>query len=234
MSATPIRALIASSRCGSATPGGPVDRQRDALGTPGGQPGCDRLRVEAELRGHVAGELRLRVERLEQRRIGDEGVALRIGRDPDLAQRMADLGHRPEERQAVRVVARLLRVATDDEGAVHAGALEPGDQLARDGCGRGSSAPTGAEPRGSRAPGAARTSATVASIPLAGEAVTDTVAPAGRKSAWSSAFLNGTSSKVGARRTRAALPTGPASARIGGEEHEPQTSSPASRPCAGR
>src|SRR6476620_10881845 len=42
--------------------------------------------------------------------------------------------------------------------------------------------------------------ATVASMPLAGEAVTETVAPAGRYSAWSSAFFNGTSSKVGARR----------------------------------
>ena len=37
-------------------------------------------------------------------------------------------------------------------------------------------------------------------MPLAGEAVTDTVAPAGRNSAWSSAFLSGTSSNVGARR----------------------------------
>ena len=46
-------------------------------------------------------------------------------------------------------------------------------------------------------------SATVASIPFAGDAVTETVAPGGRKAAWSSAFLSGTSSKVGASRTRA-------------------------------
>ncbi len=130
MSATPIRALIASSRCGSATPGQTeMDRERDALGAAGGQPRGDRVRVEAELRRHVAGEGGLGPQRLEQRRVGDEGVALWIGRDPDLGQRMTDLGHRPQEREPVRVVARLLGVATDDEGAIDAGALEPGDQL---------------------------------------------------------------------------------------------------------
>ena len=36
---------------------------------------------------------------------------------PDLGERMADLGHRPEQRQPVRVVTGLLGVATDDEGA---------------------------------------------------------------------------------------------------------------------
>src|SRR5512146_2271586 len=46
-------------------------------------------------------------------------------------------------------------------------------------------------------------SATVASTPFAGETVTDTVEPGGRKAAWSSAFLSGTSSKVGVRRTAA-------------------------------
>src|SRR4051794_22624160 len=45
--------------------------------------------------------------------------------------------------------------------------------------------------------------ATVASRPFAGDAVTDTVAPAGRKAAWSRAFFNGTSSKVGDARIRA-------------------------------
>ena len=40
-------------------------------------------------------------------------------------------------------------------------------------------------------------------MPLAGEAVTETVAPAGRNSAWSSAFLRGPSSNVGARHTPA-------------------------------
>ena len=38
----------------------------------------------------------------------------------------------------------------------------------------------------------------VASIPLAGEAVTDTVEPAGSTAAWSIAFLSGISSNVGA------------------------------------
>ena len=41
-------------------------------------------------------------------------------------------------------------------------------------------------------------SARVASIPFAGEAVDETVAPAGRKAAWSIEFLSGMSSKVGA------------------------------------
>ena len=42
-------------------------------------------------------------------------------------------------------------------------------------------------------------SATVASMPLAGDAVTETRAPGGRNAAWSSAFFSGTSSKVGSR-----------------------------------
>src|SRR5690242_10942475 len=45
-------------------------------------------------------------------------------------------------------------------------------------------------------------SATVASIPFAGDAVTDTVARGGRNVAWSSAFFSGTSSNVGEARIR--------------------------------
>ena len=130
MSATPIRALIASSRCGSATPGTP--RWTGSV-MPSARRAASQVAmasgIEAELGRHVAGERRLGAERLEQRPVGDEGVALRVGRDPDLGERVADLGHRPKERQAVRVVARLLGVAADDEGAIDAGALEPGDQL---------------------------------------------------------------------------------------------------------
>ena len=130
VSATPIRALMASSRCGSATPGRPRwTGSVDALGAPGGEPRRDRARIEAELRGHVAGEGSLGPERFEQGPVGDEGVPLRIGRDADLGERMADLGHRSQQREAVRIGARLLGVATDDEGAIDAGALEPGDQL---------------------------------------------------------------------------------------------------------
>ena len=130
MSATPIRALMARSRWGSATPGTPRwTGSVDAFGSPGGEPGRDRTRIEAQLGRHVARERRLGAERVEQRPIRDEGVALRIGGDPDLGERMADLGHRAQEREAVRVRARLLGIATDDEGPIDPGALQPGDEI---------------------------------------------------------------------------------------------------------
>ena len=61
----------------------------------------------------------------------------------------------------------------------------------------------------------------MASIPFAGEAVTDTVAPRGRKAAWSSAFLSGTSSKVGVSRTLAS-----AAAWVGVREERRRNSIP--------
>ena len=125
-----MRALIASSRCGSATPGSPTwtGSARPSAATVR-EPRPDRGRIEAQLGRHVAREGRLRPERLEQRRVGDERVALRVARDPDLGQRVADLGHLPQQRQPVREVARLLGVAAHDERPIDAGALQPGDQL---------------------------------------------------------------------------------------------------------
>ncbi len=125
-----MRALIASSRCGSATPGSPI-WTGSARPSPrrSAQPRPDRGRIEAQLGRHVARERRLRPERVEQRRVRDERVALRIARDPDLGQRVADLGHLPKQRQPVREVARLLGIAAHDERPVDAGVLEPGDQL---------------------------------------------------------------------------------------------------------
>ena len=76
--------------------------------------------------------------------------------------------------------------------------------------------------------------ATVASMPLAGDAVTDTVAPAGRNAACSSAFLSGTSSNVGARRTAASAADCEAvSDGSAAEQHAVRPPSPASTPCAG-
>ena len=218
VSATPIRALIASSRCGSATPGSAeVDRERDALGASGGEPGRDRARVEAELRRHVAGERRLGAQRLEQRRVGDEGVALRVGRDPDLGQRMTDLGHRPQQRRARpgsrpapwRRHRRRRRDRRRRPRARRSARTRwPRSRIIRaERCG------TARKPRA----WSCSHSATVASMPLAGDAVTETVAPAGRNAAWSSAFLSGTSSNVGARRTPGQRRRrGPASATSGG------------------
>ena len=179
VSATPIRALIARSLCGSATPGTPdggpaarCPRRGARRATSRSPPGRSRAGSSCSWRTAA-----LARSASSSGASAMNGVALRVGRDPDLGKRMADLGHRPQQRQAVRVLARLLGVATDDEGAVDAGALEPRDQLGAGGRGRGSSAPRGAGPPGSRRPGAARTARRVASMPLAGEAVTETVAP---------------------------------------------------------
>ena len=68
-----------------------VDGQPDPLRPPGGQPGGDRRRVEAELGRHVRRERRLGMEGLEQRLIRDERMALRVAGDPDLVE----LGDRP-------------------------------------------------------------------------------------------------------------------------------------------
>ena len=125
-----MRALIASSRCGSATPGqADVDGQREALPATVREPRPDRGGVEAQLGRHVARERRLGPERVQQGRIGDERVALRIARDPDLGQRMTDLGHRAQQRQPVGEVARLLGVTAHDERPIDAGPLEPRDEL---------------------------------------------------------------------------------------------------------
>ena len=106
-----------------------MDREPETLRPPRGDPRRDRPGVEAELGRHVARERRLGVEGFEDRPVGDERVALRIRGDADLAERVADLGHLAQQRQAVRVGARLLRVTTDDEGPIDTGALEPGDEI---------------------------------------------------------------------------------------------------------
>ena len=212
-----------------------VDRQRDAFGPAGGQPGRDRVRVEAELGGHVAGERGLGAERVEQRPVGDEGVTLRVGRDPDLGA--ADGRSRPSPAAATGRPGsrpapwrRHRRRRRDRRRRPRARRSAP-TRWARSRIIRAERCGTARKPRA----WSCSHSATVASIPLAGDAVTDTVAPGGRKAAWSSAFLSGTSSKVGARRTRPAPPRGPASARSGGgTARGPRPRSPASTPCAGR
>ena len=236
VSATPIRALIASSRCGSATPGRPrwtgsvMPSARRAVSQDG-----DRVRVEAELRRHVAGEGGLGPQRLEQRRVGDEGVALRVGRDPDLGQRMTDLGHRAQERRArpgsrPAPWRRHRRRTRDRRRRPRARRSAP-----RGGRGRGSSAPRGAARRGSPWPGAARTGRRSPRSPSPATPSPTRSRRRGRNSAWSSAFLSGTSSNVGARRIPAS-----AADRAGVSEERrrkstrPRPRSPASPPCAGR
>jgi hypothetical protein len=60
------------------------------------------------------------VEGREQLVVRDKGVTLRVARDPDLGWRDAEVGHRLEEREPVGKVARLLRVAADDERSIDA------------------------------------------------------------------------------------------------------------------
>jgi hypothetical protein len=54
-----------------------------------------------------------------------------IARDPDLAQAVARVGHRPEQRQPVREGARLGRVAADHERLDDAGVAQPRQQRAQ-------------------------------------------------------------------------------------------------------
>ena len=105
--------------------------KRDALRSARPDPRVDRGRVEAQLGRHVARERRLRAERLEQQTVGDERVTLRIAGDPDLVERVADLGHLAQQRQPVRIVAGLLLVPADDERASHARAFEPCHEVAQ-------------------------------------------------------------------------------------------------------
>ena len=108
-----------------------VDRERDALRSARPDPGVDRGWVEAQLGRHVARERRLRAERLEQQAVGDERVTLRIAGDPDLVERVTDLGHLAQQRQPIRIVAWLLLVPAHNERAAHAGAFEPCHEVAQ-------------------------------------------------------------------------------------------------------
>ncbi len=106
-------------------------------------------------------------------------MALRIGGAAQPRERMPELHHRPDQRQAVAVVARLIGVPADDErfgqAASRARSNTPAS-VARsriwwaDKCGIAWN------------PSACNRMAqsSVASIPFAGDAVTDTRAPAGR------------------------------------------------------
>ena len=84
-SLTPIRALIESSFGISATPGMPSltgrampSARRAAMNV------AIAFGVEAQLRRHVLHERRLVAQRLEERRVRDVRVALRVARAPDL------------------------------------------------------------------------------------------------------------------------------------------------------
>ena len=132
MSATPIRALIASRRCGSATPGNPM---WTASPIPSSRRAVSHAPIAAGSKHSwvvmydAYGAFAWRAA--EQRLIRDERMALRVARDPDRAEPVADVGHLPEQRQPVGVVAVLLRVAADDERPIHAGSRQPAQERAQ-------------------------------------------------------------------------------------------------------
>ena len=153
--------------------------------------------------------------------VGDERVALRVAGDPDLARAggrsrpsraaaTARPGSRPapSRRRRRRRRGRRRRPRARRRGRA---------RWARSRIIRAERCGTARKP----AAWSCSHSATVASIPLAGEAVTDTVAPGGRNAAWSMAFLSGMSSNVGARERRRPAPRArPASQRRAApEEH---------------
>ena len=180
MSRTPIRALIASSRC---------DR-RDARHTDlHGQrqafrPACRRASatigtgVEAELRRHVRRERGLRAERREQRVVRDRLVALGVARHAELVERVADLGEVAQQRQAVGVGARVA--ARRRRPRRPAGSRPPrsgASEVARGARGRGPSAPRGAARPGTPRPPVASRGQPSPRGPCAGDAVIETRAP---------------------------------------------------------
>jgi hypothetical protein len=58
-------------------------------------------------------------------------VALRVARDADLIERVANLGHVAQEGQPVEVGAGLLLVAADHERPLDPGVPEPRDEVAQ-------------------------------------------------------------------------------------------------------
>ena len=56
-------------------------------------------------------------------------MTLWVARDPDLAQVVTDVGHRPEQRQPVNELARVLGVAADHERPIDPAVAHPGEEL---------------------------------------------------------------------------------------------------------
>ena len=130
MSATPMRALMSISLCSSATPGSPI--QTGSVMPAARRPASQVVMaagIEAHLGGHRL-DVRLLVgERLAKCGLRDRGVTLGVARHPDVGQAAADVRHRPQQRQAILVVARLVGVAPDDEGVVDGRGVDAGEQL---------------------------------------------------------------------------------------------------------
>src|SRR5207244_1003997 len=76
-----------------------VDRQLDAAGPNGSDPPRDHAGVEAELADDVRRERLLVEHHLNRPLVADEGVALRVARDPNLFDPVSKLGHRAQERR---------------------------------------------------------------------------------------------------------------------------------------
>ena len=143
------------------------------------------------------------MQRREQRPVGDERVARQVGGVPTsgTSDPFRELA---QQREPVDEGARLLLVTADDERAIHARVVQLRDQ----GTDRRSRSLTmRAERCGTTMKPAKRSraaSATVASRPFVGDAVTETVAPCdGKCAAWSIALLSGISSNVGDRSSAA-------------------------------
>src|ERR1043166_7050319 len=93
-----------------------VDREPDAAGADGGDPATNRLRLEAELADDVRRKRGFVVHRFDEFLVADEGVALRVARDPDCVEAATELANRGEQLECTRKPPGwFLHVAADDQ-----------------------------------------------------------------------------------------------------------------------
>ena len=88
-----------------------------------------RARVEAHLCRHRGRVALLVLERLFKDIVGDVGVTLRVARDADLGERVAEFVHGAQQVQAIMELALVLRVAADDEHLRDVGRARAIEQL---------------------------------------------------------------------------------------------------------
>ena len=232
MSRTPIRALIASSRCGSVTPGSPMTA---GVVTPSARRAASQARdlrgIEAELRGHPGGIRQLRAERVEQGSVrdrrrahrGSTGMPIAAGTGPTSCDR-------PQQRQPVRVRARRSASPPTTKARRQARPAAAAPEGRRGAPRRGPCAPRGAARREIRAAWRSAARSNVASRPLPGEAVTDTWAPGGSASICAATSFSGSSSNVGVASSRArAARSGASTVRAAREQVSPRAAMTDSR-----
>ena len=156
------------------------DRQVGAAGAHVADPALDHRRVEADLADDARRHRRLGEHRLDGLLVADDVMALGVARDADLAERAAQLAHRAQQvGGAVELARGRVGVARRDEHLAHARREQPPGELLQV---RAVAHQPGREVRHDgvavRPPGAPRRP-TVASRPLAGDAVTVTRASRG-------------------------------------------------------